>query len=145
MPSISKKSLSAIEAVVYISCKPGTPVRSKEISEYQDVAERYLEPIMQELVHKKILRGVRGPKGGYVLSKEKRKITLKDIVIVCESLETRKKDGKSAIFKQVVGPIWKEANSETMAKLAEITIQDLFDQATSEGIVGKDKKSDFNI
>jgi Rrf2 family protein len=145
MPTISNKALSAIEAVVYIACRPGQPVRGKAICDYQGVAERYLEPVMQELVHQKILRGVRGPKGGYVLSKEKRKITLKDIVQICESLETRKRGGKSPIFKEIILPIWKEANSSTMDKLKNTTIQDLFDSVMNSGVIDKEDKPDFNI
>ena len=146
MPSISRKALSAIEALVYIACKPGTePVCSKEVSEYQGVAVRYLEPIMQELVHKKILRGVRGPKGGYLLARERKKINLQEIVHVVESFETKKKAGASELFKHVVSPIWKEANKETLSRLEHLTIQDLCDKAREFSVFSGVKKSDFTI
>lgn len=145
MPTISKKSLSAIEAVLYIACKPGQPVRGKEICDYQKVAERYLEPVMQELVHQKILRGVRGPKGGYVLSREKRRILLSEIVSVVESLETKKTGGKSELFKEVIEPVWTESSTATMEKLKVVSIQDLYDSAITKNVTVKKDKADFTI
>lgn len=145
MPTISRKALSAIEAVVYIACKPGTPIRSKEISKYQGVAERYLEPIMQEFVHQRILRGVRGPKGGYVLAKERRKVTLKEIIGVVESMENNKREGKSPLSKKVVTPLWRKANSAATAVLGDITLQDLCEEAVNSGILSQGDKPDFNI
>lgn len=145
MPTISRRALSAIEAVTYIACKPGTPIRSKEISMYQGIAERYLEPIMQELVHQKVLRGVRGPKGGYVLAKERRKVSLKDIVEIVESMECTKKEGKSQLFKKVVSPVWDEANGRALESFEKITVQDLCEKAVEKEIVGKGDKPDFTI
>ncbi len=42
---------------------------------------------MQQLVHKGILRGVRGPRGGYRLARERRRITVREIVEVVAELE----------------------------------------------------------
>src|ERR1700733_11307568 len=77
---ISKKTLFAIEAVLDIACNAGEkPVRSSEISERQGIPNRYLEPVMQELVRAGILNGIRGPRGGYRLGRNKEQINLADI------------------------------------------------------------------
>ncbi len=49
--------------------------------------QRYLEHVMQQLVRAGILKDVRGPRGGYRLAKERRRVTVGDVVRVAESLE----------------------------------------------------------
>ena len=41
---------------------------------------RHLEPVLQALVHDGILKGVRGPHGGYELARERKRITAEDIL-----------------------------------------------------------------
>ena len=78
---VQKKILYAIEAVVDIAMNSGTePVQNISIAERQGIPKRYLEQTLQELVKSKILVGSRGPKGGYRLSRERRKIKLSEIV-----------------------------------------------------------------
>ena len=76
MIRLSKKALLALEAVVDIAynARP-EPVQSKELTQRQGIPQRYLEQVMQQLVRAGILRGVRGPRGGYRLARERRRIT----------------------------------------------------------------------
>ncbi len=62
MLRLSKKTWLALEAVVdvAINARPD-PVQSKEITKRQGIPQRYLEQVMQQLVHAGILKGVRGP------------------------------------------------------------------------------------
>ena len=60
----------------------------KKITEREGIPRRYLEPVLQELVHQKILVGIRGPSGGYRLARERRQISLGDIVRIVRGLET---------------------------------------------------------
>ena len=74
------KFLYALEAVLDIAINfKGKPIQGYEITKRQGIPARYLENILQELVHKNILKGTRGPKGGYSLAKEKRNVSLIDI------------------------------------------------------------------
>ena len=74
MLKLSRKMLYALEAVVDIAynARP-EPVQSKEITRRQGIPQRYLEQVMQQLVHEGVLKGVRGPKGGYRLARERRR------------------------------------------------------------------------
>lgn len=76
----SKKLFYAVEAVLFIAynAKAG-PISGRDMAEKQGLPPRYLEPMLQKLVHAGILRGVRGPQGGYELGRERRRITLADI------------------------------------------------------------------
>ena len=77
MLRLSRKTMLALEAVLDVAynARPD-PVQSKDITRRQGIPQRYLEQVMQQLVHKGILKGVRGPRGGYTLARERRKITV---------------------------------------------------------------------
>src|SRR5258706_2783378 len=66
MLKLSRKTLLALEAVIDIAfnARP-EPVQAKEITARQGVPHRYLERVMQQLVRAGVLKGVRGPRGGY--------------------------------------------------------------------------------
>ena len=55
---LTRKTLYALEAVVDIAhhARPD-PVQSKDITQRQDIPQRYLESVLQHLVHAGILRG----------------------------------------------------------------------------------------
>ena len=89
MLRLSKKMIFAIEAVVDIAYhSSGQPVQSQEITRRQNIPRRYLEQALQKLVRAHVLTGVRGPRGGYNLARERRRISVGDIVRVVRDLET---------------------------------------------------------
>src|SRR5918999_3064926 len=70
----SKKLVLALEAVTDIAYHGGVePVQSQDIARRLNLPRRYLEQVMQQLVRAGILRGVRGPRGGYRLARERRR------------------------------------------------------------------------
>src|SRR5487761_1307765 len=87
MVRLTKKLLFAIEAVLDIAYNAGTPpVQSGEITRRQGIPRRYLEQVLQQLVRAGILAGVRGPRGGYRLARERRRISVDEIVRVVHAL-----------------------------------------------------------
>lgn len=147
MDSFSSRTFHAIEAVLYIALKTGTePVRSRDICDYQGVAVRYLEPLLQRLVKAQILRGVRGPKGGYFLARERRKINLAEIIDVVSGLSKKALPPESALRTQITAPIWGESKQLILKRYQEITLADLCEKALRAGIqIDAGKKSDFTI
>ncbi|MDX1580559.1 MAG: Rrf2 family transcriptional regulator, partial [Alphaproteobacteria bacterium] len=88
MIKLSRKTVYALEAVVDIAYNArAEPVQSKEITRRQGIPQRYLEQVMQQLVRAGILRGVRGPRGGYLLARERRRISVAEIVNVIADME----------------------------------------------------------
>lgn len=128
MVPLTRKSLLAIEAVldVALHSRPD-PVQAREITERQKVPQRYLEQIMQTLVRADILRGVRGPRGGYRLARERRRIRIDEIVRVISALETPEDQAivRSEIGKQAVAPLCDQLSDQLMASLNKVTIEDL--------------------
>ena len=150
MLRLSRKTLLALEAVIDIAfnARP-EPVQAKEITARQGVPQRYLEQVMQQLVRAGVLKGVRGPRGGYRLARERRRISVGDVVRVAESIE----DGEEAQARprsdlglRIVAPLIQTLQDDVMARLDSVTIEDLCQRARAHGVdADKDASADFTI
>lgn len=151
MIRLSKKLLFAMEAVLDIAYNGGqAPVRSSEITERQGIPRRYLEPVLQELVRNKILLGIRGPSGGYRLARERRRISLGDIVRTLQGLETGEDPisdpAGSPLGHRIVRPLWLDLQQEMMQRLDSVTLEELCSRAHHAGIAGRASEyTDFEI
>jgi len=139
MLRMSRKMRFALEAVVDIAYNARAgPVQSKEITQRQGIPQRYLEQVMQHLVKAGVLKGVRGPRGGYHLARERRRITVGEVVRIVAWLESNGRgDGqetRSPLGAQVVQPILDELQDEVMSRLDAITIEDLCARAREAGV-----------
>ena len=141
MLRLSRKLMFAIEAVVDIAYHTAdTPVQSKDIATRQDIPRRYLEQVLQQLVREGVLRGVRGPRGGYRLARERRRVTLGQITRIVAAMENTSDPVESStgsqLGREVLRPIWQELQDEAIAKLEEISIEDLCRRAGDSGVEG---------
>jgi Rrf2 family protein len=137
MLRLSRKTLLALEAVIDIAYNSRPePVQAKEITARQGVPQRYLEQVMQQLVRAGILKGVRGPRGGYRLARERRRISVGDVVRIAMSLDTAEEqfDGGSELGRKVVMPLIASLQEDLMAKLDEISIEDICKRARASGL-----------
>ena len=151
MLHLSKKSMFAIEAVVDIAYhSSGLPVQSQEITRRQGIPRRYLEHSLQQLVRANVLMGIRGPKGGYSLARERRRISVGDIVRTVRSLETdndlERGPTNSELSEKVIAPTWRELQASIMGQLDKITVDDLCTQANERGVQSEGRHNlDFTI
>jgi Rrf2 family protein len=147
----SKKMLFAIEAVLDIAYHAGgEPVQSREITRRQGIPRRYLEQTLQHLVRSGILTGVRGPRGGYRLARERRRISVGEIVRVVQELEAWDEEEEtlpaSDLGQRVIRPLWEELQEELMKRLESITVDELCLNAHQAGILSEViQKMDFTI
>jgi len=83
---ISKKTQYGMRAMVLLAknYKSKRIVSLREISQKELIPFDFLEKIISQLQKAKLLKGIKGVSGGYILSKEPKKITAKDIVDVLE-------------------------------------------------------------
>lgn len=142
----SKKLYYAVEAVLYIAYNAGHgAISSREIAAKQGLTPRYLEQLLQKLVRSGILRGIRGPSGGYVLAKERRHIMIGDI---CGVLGNDADDlpPSMPLGGKIVSPVWKKARNHMMEYLGQTSLADLCDQALKANIrKAHEEKTDFTI
>ena len=149
MFKISKKIIYAIEAVVDIAIYSGIkPVQNIEIANRQGIPKRYLEQTLQSLVKKNILIGSRGPRGGYRLARERRKIKISEIIESVDSHNEKftKKVIISEISKKIIDPLISKIYQDSFEKFKKISIEDICAEARKKNIQKKAKeKMDFVI
>lgn len=150
MLRLSRKTMLALEAVLDIAynARPD-PVQAKDITARQGIPQRYLEQVMQSLVHNGILKGVRGPRGGYTLARERRKITVGDVVRVVDRLDAEAENdpiSKAALGEQVIAPLWEDTRTLVLDRLDQVTMEDLCQRARAASIAPATKDNpDFTI
>ena len=78
---VSTKSRYALRMLVDIAAfQDAGKVKIKDISSRQDISVKYLEQIISVLSKSDIVKGERGPQGGYVLTRPASKITVAEVV-----------------------------------------------------------------
>lgn len=82
---LGTKSRYAVMAMVELAGRaPEEPVRLAELAEAQEITLPYLEQIFSKLKQAGLVRAVRGPGGGYVLSRASAAIYVGEIVSAVE-------------------------------------------------------------
>jgi Rrf2 family protein len=128
MPLLPRKGVLAIAAVIDIALNArGRPVAAKALAHRHRLPPRHLEPVLQALVRQGVLKGIRGPRGGYELARDPRQITADDILRAVSSIEEGEEAplAKSTLLSQVVMPALSQAESAFSAALHHINVKDL--------------------
>ena len=147
---LSRRSLLAIAAVVDIAlhARP-KPVSAKALAGRHDLPPRHLETVLQQLVRSGILKGVRGPSGGYELARDRRRVTAGDIVR--SAMLATGEDGlppmpHSRLVDHVIEPEVKLASNAFLTHLDSINVEDLCQRAEEHKAFGGTMQSvDFTI
>jgi Rrf2 family transcriptional regulator, iron-sulfur cluster assembly transcription factor len=137
---LSRRSLLAIAAVVDIAlhARP-LPVAAKQLAARHNLRPRHLETVLQALVRQGILKGVRGPRGGYELARERRRITAADIVraaMTATGEDNLPPLPESCLVDQVVGPAVQQASEAFLTELEDYTVEMLCKQAEERAVFG---------
>ncbi len=128
MQILPRKGILAIAAVIDIALHArGRPVAAKALATRHRLPPRHLEPVLQALVRHGILKGIRGPRGGYELAREQRRITADQILRAAGTVDDidAKPINGSNLLDQVVIPALSEAEQAFAAALSRINIEEL--------------------
>jgi len=127
MSLLPRKGLLAIAAVIDVALNArDRPVSARKLAARHNLPPRHLEPVLQALVHEGIFNGIRGPRGGYELARERQRISVADILRVAGNEEDDESGAKgSRILDEVVLPALIEAERSFTAALAQLSIEDL--------------------
>lgn len=123
-----RKGILAIAAVLDIAMNSrGRPVAAKALASRHHLPPRHLEPVLQALVREGILRGVRGPRGGYELARKESDIAADEILRAAGTVEEADAPpiADSSLLGDVVVPALARAEEAFSAALARITVADL--------------------
>lgn len=132
----SKGCEYALRALTYAAAQgDGTRFQAKEVCDKAGIPESFTRKVFQALTQGGFLRAVRGPGGGYELSRPADRITLLDVILAVE--------GAGTFSQCVLGfptcgtdhpcPLhetWAAAKEQLLEQLKRRTLQDLADSTT---------------
>jgi Rrf2 family iron-sulfur cluster assembly transcriptional regulator len=133
MALLSRKGILSVAAVIDIALHAGSrPVSAKALAERHGLPPRHLEPVLQALVREGILKGIRGPGGGYELACERREITAESILRAAGA-DGEDEEGElssaSPLMAAVVVPAISQAEKVFSEALSRISVEDMATRA----------------
>ena len=82
---VSTKGRYAIRFMLDLALhNTGEPVRIKDVSARQEISDKYLEQVVAMLNKAGFVRSIRGPQGGYVLTRDPKDYTMGQILRLTE-------------------------------------------------------------
>ncbi|BAY23914.1 hypothetical protein NIES2100_37070 [Calothrix sp. NIES-2100] len=125
---LSHKFEYALVAMLEIakSYESREPRQIKEIAEIQNIPVRYLDQLLGILRSGGLIKSIRGAKGGYILARKPKNITVLDVYRCIERLD----DVVSVFETKIQSPnvaqeIWQEATDAAQSVLQKYTLFDL--------------------
>jgi Rrf2 family iron-sulfur cluster assembly transcriptional regulator len=139
MPLLSRKGVLAIAAVIDVALQAqGRPISAKTLAARHGLPPRHLESVLQALVRDGILKGIRGPRGGYELARERRRVSANDILRAAGSVEdVDERPADSELVNKVVLPALAGAEQEFGVALSRINLDDMTKSAEALANFGR--------
>ena len=132
---LSTRTRYGIRAMLELAENHGEgPLQIKVIANRQDISIKYLEQLMAILRSGGFVRSIRGPKGGYMLSKVPAQIKLDELftclegpVVTVECIEDENYCARVADC--MTRQVWAQVQAAMMKVLQSMTLQDLVNRA----------------
>jgi len=143
---LSTKGRYAVTAMLDLAIN-GTqgPVTLADISENQGISLSYLEQLFAALRSKGLVRGVRGPGGGYYLGRPSDEISISNIICaVDEWVEFTRCKGKQNCLdgkRCLTHSLWDDLSQQIYSFLSEITLAELVRRGTAAKEAAQEKKT----
>lgn len=142
---LSSRSQYAITAMLELALHEKTrPVTLFDISQKQKISLSYLEQLFANLRRHELVRGRRGPGGGYVLARDVKDISIANIVAAVDDIKEIS-SSEPALSSDGVSSdaLWNNISHQIYDYLRGITLSDFLQQpkaqaATTPGTAAKD-------
>ncbi len=131
---LTTKGRFAVNAMIDLTRNENSgPVTLASISERQDISVAYLEQLFSKLRRRDLVKSIRGPGGGYRLSRNPEDISVADIVFaVDEPLDVTRCQGNGNCQQSAKGNIecithnlWASLNERIVAYLESVSLDEL--------------------
>ena len=149
--NLSTKSTYGLRAMLNIAlASEGNATSIADIAEREGISVAYLEQLLNKLRHGGLIDSIRGPKGGYVLSRSSSDITVKDIVTVLEGDIypvhcVKASEPVSSLCKRrdscVPKLVWVKLAAAISDCLESVTLKDLCTEARKNGSARSGRKT----
>ncbi len=127
---LSRRARSALGAVVDLArLARGAPLPAKALVPPGGLAPRQLETVLQDLVRAGLLRSIRGPRGGYELARERRRISIGDIVRAIDAAQPP----SAAPPDPAIDTVLQDAAAAFLAQLDKVSVEDLCRRGETPG------------
>ncbi len=114
---LSSRSDYAAKAMLELSTTPDKPVNLAYLAQVEDISISYLEQIFSLLRKDGLVKSVRGPGGGYILSKPMSEITIGDIV---KAIDMNRKSKKIEHAEKYTDPAYQPASQQMWEQLSNM-------------------------
>ena len=82
---VSRKVDYALRAAIHLARQDsGSPISLGEISSREGIPKKFLEKIIQDLIHAGLVQSRRGAHGGYLMARPREEISFKDVMEAVE-------------------------------------------------------------
>lgn len=140
---ISSRGQYAIKAMLMLGLNENAnPVSINAIAEVNKISISYLEQLFSQLRGKKLIIGVRGPGGGYYLSKSSKHISIADILAAIDeptSSAVHPVSNKAPSLK-----LWNSFSDQLYDFLDNITLDSLMDRPDiKRTAINRDKTTQY--
>ncbi|MDQ8731924.1 Rrf2 family transcriptional regulator [Bradyrhizobium sp. LHD-71] len=138
MSFVPQRGVLAVLAVVDVALNASNrPLSAKSLAARYNLAPRYLEPMLQMLVQVGILKGIRGPRGGYRLARPASELTVDDIfrAALDGAADAHPFLTQNPIVAKVIIPSLEEAERALAGALSSVTVETLAARATAIGVL----------
>ena len=130
---LSTKGRYAVTAMVDIAQhSQGNPVALNEVAQRQEISISYLEQLFSKLRRAGLVRSVRGPGGGYLLSRDGEQIRISEIILAVDTVlgPAANKNGAGSgngrgARGTVANDLWAELDGVIANYLDAITVGDV--------------------
>ena len=134
---LSSRSRYGLRTILQLAVEYGNgPLQIKAIAKRQDISSKYLEQLISMMKSAGLVSSVRGPKGGYVLTREPNKIKLSEIFTALEGPLVAAECLEHPAFRPgcadcATRKVWLKIQNAMMGVLESTTLQDLADDVAS--------------
>ncbi len=129
---ISAKADYAVRAAVELAGAGEEPVKGERLAEAQGIPLQFLEHILLELKHARLIRARRGARGGYWLARPPEQITLANVIRAVEGPLANIQDQAPEATEyagnaEELTEVWIAVRASLRRVLERVTIADLRD------------------
>ena len=125
---VGSKGRYAVTAVIFLAKQDKKmPMPLVEIAKLHEISLSYLEQLFAKLRRQGLVKSVRGPGGGYFLSRPAEKILISDVVAAVEepTIRERRSATKSELDGSETLALWDALGNQVYGFLSSVSVADV--------------------
>lgn len=143
---LSTKGRYAVTAMLDLAINAKTtPVTLSDISVCQDISLSYLEQLMSMLRRHHLVKGMRGPGGGYLLARDPSEITIADIITAVDEkvsiTRCTKNESCQAGERCLTHDLWEELSKELYQFLSTISLDKYVNRPDVQDVIQRQARN----